>query len=110
MATGSAASCRGRYGEKLPNAVVATYFKLYYAFVPPVRYDEGVTDSQHDRLRYIGLIGLAAIVPLFLGMYPIGAILSLVSVLFVILFIRSDRKRKAAQRGFPVIPKTPSSE
>ena len=62
-------------------------------------------DSAERRLLYIGVIALA-IVPLVLAPGQVGGILSLAGLFFVILYIRSDRKRQdATRRGFPVILK-----
>ena len=65
-----------------------------------------MADSPNKRLLYIALIG-AALLPLVIGMSEYGALFSLVALLFVILYIRSDRKKEEAKPGFPVIPKDP---
>jgi hypothetical protein len=66
------------------------------------------------RLEYISLIGLGAIVPLAVGMRPIGAIFALISVLCVMWYIECDRKRERereqARPGFPVIVNGPDAE
>ena len=56
-------------------------------------------------MLYISLMGLAVIVPMAVGMHPVGEIIALMSLFFVVLFIRSDRKREQSRPGFPVIPK-----
>ena len=62
-----------------------------------------MADPPHKRLLYLSLIGVAAIVPLTVN--PIyGGPFSLLSVLCVGLFIRSDRRR-TKQPGFPVTAK-----
>ena len=61
-------------------------------------------DPPEKRLLYIALIGFAAIVPLAINR-PYGAVLSFAGLTCVILFIRSERKRRREQRGFPVVLK-----
>ena len=66
-----------------------------------------MADTPGKRVLYISLIGLAFL-PLMANPYQreIGAVGALVSLLLVLLYIRSDRRRNEARsRGFPVIPK-----
>ena len=66
-----------------------------------------MADTPDGRVLYICLMGLA-LVPLIIGTYPLGEILSLAALFFVVLYIRSDRKeQESRQRGFLVIPKDP---
>ena len=64
-----------------------------------------MSDRPGDRLLYISLIGVAAIVPLLVNR-DYGGLFSLVGVLCAALFIRSDRMRRHARRGFTPIQKT----
>jgi hypothetical protein len=59
-------------------------------------------DPPEKRLLYVALIGMGAILPLAINR-DFGAPFSLVSILCVVLFIQSDRKRTSARPGFPVI-------
>ena len=59
-------------------------------------------DPPEKRLLYVALIGVGAILPFAINR-DFGAPFSLVSILCVALFIRSDRKRTSARPGFPVI-------
>lgn len=65
-----------------------------------------MADPPSRRLLYIGLIGWAAVVPLALAGLDYGPFFSFVTLMFVMLFIRSDRRRQAGVRGFPVIFKS----
>lgn len=57
------------------------------------------------RLIYICLLGMAAIFPIVINPYE-GPYISLAAIFFVLLYIRSDRKKTQDQPGFPVITKT----
>ena len=66
-------------------------------------------DPPEKRLLYVALIGMGAILLLAINR-DFGAPFSLVSILCVALFIRSDRKRTSARPGFPVIFKSAPQE
>jgi hypothetical protein len=57
---------------------------------------------QEKRILYICLLGFAAILPVAINP-RYGPYLSLIAIVFVIFYIRSDQKRTNEHRGFPVI-------
>jgi hypothetical protein len=59
---------------------------------------------QEKRIIYICLLGMAAIFPIAINPSE-GPYISLAAIFFVLLYIRSDRKKVEDRRGFPVITK-----